>query len=136
MEIIADRLYGLSFRPQELALYGESVQVQLRYSPIFEDPEARSERHFSLLVLEMWAEPTPGERLELIRIGWELERQSPTPVAVGAVTESLSEVPLLLDRIAVTVNELAHKAGLPPALGPEAVTTLLHRYRLGARSGV
>ena len=136
MQVIADRLYGLSFRPQELALHGESVQVQLRYSPIFDDAAACTERHFSLLVLEMWAEPTPGERLELIRIGWELERLSPTPVAAGSVFESLAEVPLLLDRIAVTINELAHKAGLPPALGPEAVTTLLHRYRLGAKPGV
>jgi hypothetical protein len=134
--IVADRLYGITMRPQELALYGESVEFNLRYSPIFDREDEVTDKHFKLLVLEIAAElPEDDElgqqarTLQLVKCGWELELSTSEACLVGTLDELPEEMPRLLERIAETVNELARRARLEAPLGPELVTTLLHRYR-------
>jgi hypothetical protein len=137
--INADRLYGISMRPQELALYGEKVAFDLRYSPIYDDEQEVTQTHFKLLVFEISAElPQDDElgreqkRLQLVKCGWELELKVATACRVGTLEELPEEMPLLLGRVAEMVNDLARRARLEAPMGPELVTTLLHRYRLEA----
>ncbi len=132
----ADRLYGIDFLPQELALHGGKVDFTLRYSPIFEDPAEVTTSHFTVLVLEVTA-TVPGEsgttvRRRLLRCGWELEQTSAHPIPVGSLPERPEEVRLLLEKIAVTVNDLAARAGLPAPLHDEVTSSLLHHYRTTA----
>lgn len=134
--IVGDRLYGISMRPHELALYGDRVAFQLRYSPIFDDPDEEATTHFKLLVLEVGCELPPdselgvGERrLELVKCGWELEVATDHPCATARLPERPDEVPLLLGRVAETVNELARRAGLEAPLGPEVTDRLVAHYR-------
>lgn len=135
--IVADRLYGISMRPHELALHGDAVSFTLRYGAIFDDEAETTTRHFTLLVLEIHAEVVlaPGaapRRLELLRCGWELERATEAPCAVGSVAEQPEEVPRLMARIADTVNELARRAGLEAPLGPALVDRLTAECRRDA----
>jgi len=95
--IVADSLYSLSFRPQELSLYA-------------------------------LAEGIIGP-LELLKCGWELELQTVAPCLVGTIEELPEEAPLLLGRIAETVNDLARRAKLEMPFTPELVATLLAEYR-------
>jgi hypothetical protein len=139
--IAGDRLYGISIHPQELALYGDKVEFHLRYSPIFDDENEVAERHFKLMVLEIFAEipadnamRSRGSRLQLLKCGWELELEVGVPVQVGTLTELDNEVPLLLGRIADTVNELARRARLEAPLGPDVVKGLIADYRAQAAS--
>jgi hypothetical protein len=132
----SDRLYGISMRPQELSLYGEKVTFSVRYSPIFDDENEETDRHYKLLVLEISADlgqgvstGSPGRQLQLLKCGWELELTTPTPCRVGSLAERDDEVPLLLGRIAETVNDLARRAGLEAPLGPDLVDDLVQRYR-------
>ena len=136
--IAGDRLYGISMRPQELALYGAKVAFDLRYSAVFDDPAEQTTEHFKLLVLEIEAE-TPADdplgqargRLQLLKCGWELRLTTPAACTVGTTEELAEEVPLLLARIADTINDLAQRGGLEAPMGPELVADLLQRYRLG-----
>ena len=137
-EIIAsaDRLYGIDFLPQELALHGGKVDFTLRYSPIYDDPAQTATEHFSVLVLEVLA-TVPGEadtvvRRRLLRCGWEFEQTTATAIPVGTLPEQREDVRRLLEKIASTVNDLAGRAGLPSPMTDEIVTTLLHHYRSGA----
>jgi hypothetical protein len=138
--IVADRLYGIQLRPQELALYGEQVRIDLRYAPVFEDPEERTATHYKLLVCEISAtlpaddalRRPAGQRLLLLKCGWELELATEGERQVGSLAESPDEMKLLLDRIAETVNDLARRARLEAPLGPEVVERLLADYRAGA----
>lgn len=139
--IVGDRLYGIAIQPQELALYGDKVEFHLRYSPIFDDENEKAERHFKLMVLEIYAEvPADHEmrrkaaRLQLLKCGWELELSVPAPTQVGTLPESDEEAPLLLNRIADTVNELARRARLEAPLGPDVVKSLISDYRSSAAS--
>lgn len=135
--IVSDRLYGITLRPQELAIYGEKVSFSLRYSPIFDAPDEETSAHFKLLVLEVYADVAADDvlgqgrvrRLQLIKCGWEVELASPAPCRVGALQELPDEVPHLLARIADTVNDLARRAVLEAPLGPELVAELVERYR-------
>ncbi len=139
MTVIAastDRLYGIDFLPQELALHGGKVDFTLRYSPIFDDPAEVATTHFAVLVLEVTA-TVPGEngttvRRRLLRCGWELEQTTAEPCAVEAIPEDPAVVRRLLEKIADTVNDLAVRAGLPGPLTAEVLTTLLHHYRTSA----
>jgi hypothetical protein len=138
-KIVSDRLYGITMRPQELALYGEQVEFNLRYSAIFDREDEVTDKHFKLLVLEIVAElPADDElgreagALLLVKCGWELELSTAEPCRVGTLDELTEELPRLLDRVAETINELARRARLEAPLGPELVTTLLHRYRTQA----
>lgn len=136
--ISADRLYGISMRPHELAHYGEAVTFSLRYGSIFDDPAEETSAHFTLLVLEIHAaEGTgpEGQRLELLRCGWEMERTTVLPCRVDSVPELPSEVPLLLSRVADTVNELARRAGLEAPLGSTVIDRLLLQYQAGNQAG-
>lgn len=132
----ADRLYGVSMRPHELALYGEQVRFNLRYSPIIDDPEESTSRHFKLMVLEMHctvgsdADPQiAGRHLELVKCGWELELATPRPCPTAVLAELPEEVPYLLEQIADTVNELARRAGLEAPFGADLQERLLREYR-------
>jgi len=139
--IVADRLYGIQLRPQELALYGDKVRIDLRYAPVFEDPDEETATHYKLLVCEISAElpaddalrRPAGQRLLLLKCGWELEFATDAPCRVGSLPETPAEMKLLLDRVADTVNELARRARLEAPLGPEVVEGLLADYRAGAR---
>ena len=138
--IVADRLYGIQLRPQELALYGEKVRIDLRYAPVFEDPDEVTATHYKLLVCEISAElpaddalrRPSGQRLLLLKCGWELELASAGECKVGSLSEAPDEMKLLLDRVADTVNEMARRARLEAPLGPEVVERLLADYRVGA----
>lgn len=137
--LAGDRLYGISLRPQELAIYGDAVSFALRYGPVVDDPAAELKQHFKLLVLEIHADLKQDDalahgkprKLQLLKCGWELELNTVTACRTAALSEQDTEVPRLLERIADTVNELARRAGLEAPLGPELVTDLLQRYRLG-----
>ncbi len=135
-QIVADRLYGITMRPHELALYGEKVRFSLRYSPMFDDPEAMATQHFKLLVFEIDADLSPAdaqargvETLDLVKCGWELELSTREAIGVATLPEAPGEMPRLLERIADTVNELARRAGLEAPLGPTLVERLLADYR-------
>ncbi len=135
--IAADRLYGLSYRPQELALYGDQVRFALRVAAMFDDPEEITDRHFRLLVLEISCDLPADDELgrdagsiQLLKIGWELTITTPAPQRVGTVAELPGEASLVLDRIADTVNDLARRAGLDAPLGPDVITHLTMQYRL------
>ncbi len=138
--IVADRLYGITMRPQELALYGEKVAFNVRYSPIYEDADEITETHFKLLVFEISAELAPGDELaadagkslQLVKCGWELELKAPSACRVGTLVELPDEMPLLLGKVADAINDLARRAKLEAPMGPELVTTLLHQYRMEA----
>jgi hypothetical protein len=137
--LAGDRLYGISLRPQELAIYGDAVSFALRYGPVVDDPAAELNQHFKLLVLEIHADLKQDDalahgkprKLQLLKCGWELELNTVAACRTAALCEQDIEVPRLLERIADTVNELARRAGLEAPLGPELVTDLLQRYRLG-----
>lgn len=137
--IVADRLYGITMRPQELSLYGDQVRFALRYAPMFEDPAELTTTHYKLLVLEVDAElpaaagQRAGQRLDLLKIGWELELESPVACVVGSLPEQPGEMKHLLDRVADTVNELARRAGLEAPFTPEVMERLLADYRSAAR---
>ena len=140
---VSDRLYGITMRPQELALYGEKVHFSLRYSPIADRPDELADRHFKLLVLEVHAE-LPSEdalahgkprRLQLLKCGWEAELATTVPARTDQLAELDDEVPRLLGRIADTVNELARRAGLEAPLGPDLVNELVVGYRSKVRGG-
>lgn len=137
--IAGDRLYGISLRPQELAIYGEAVSFSLRYGPVVENPSAETTQHFKLLVLEVHADLKQDDalahgkprKLQLLKCGWEIEITTDQACRTDAIGERDDEVPLLLGRIADTVNELARRAGLEAPLGPDLVADLLQRYRAG-----
>src|ERR1043165_3024622 len=124
--IAGDRLYGISLRPQELAIYGEAVSFSLRYGPVVDDPSTEQTQHFKLLVLEVRADLQQGDalargkprKLQLLKCGWEIELTTPTACRTDALGEREDEVPLLMARIADTVNDLARRAGLEAPLGP------------------
>lgn len=134
--IAADRLYGISLRPHELALYGQAVSFAVRYAPVSAG-EGPLTIHYKVLVLEISARPEAddelarqgGQELLVAKCGWELELSTAEPCPSEALPELDAEVPLLLDRIAGTINDLARRAGVPPPMGVEVVTHLLHRYR-------
>jgi hypothetical protein len=136
--IQTDRLYGISYRPQELGLYGERVNFSLRCAPVFDDPDEVTATHYRLLVLEITADlPADDELgrgagpLQLLKIGWELTLLTAAPQQVGTVPEAPGELERLLGRIADTVNDLARRAGLEAPMGPDVVTQLVVDYRLG-----
>ncbi len=139
--IAADRLYALDIRPQELAVYGQRVRFDLRYAPIFDDPAEVADRHYKLLVLEILAPLSAddarqrgGQReLALLKVGWELELTTAAPCRVGTLAELEEEVPLLLGRVADTINELARRAKLEAPLGPDLVRQLISDYRAQIR---
>lgn len=129
--VIADRLYGIEMRPQELALFGAQVHFNVRFSPIFEDSEAETTEHFQLLVLEVHADlpeenvqGRPAGRLDLLKCGWELELEAESPCLPTAVSGADLSIRLLLSRIAETVNDLAKRAGLEAPLGAELIDDL------------
>jgi len=137
---VADRLYGITMRPQELALYGDRLRISLSYAPMFDEPGEPATTHFTLLVLEgvvvvpedaVELGDLAGTTLPVLKVGWELELSTPEPVLPTDLHEDPGEVPRLLERIADTVNELARRAGLEAPFGPDVVNGLVGRYRGG-----
>lgn len=140
--ITADRLYSLTFRPQELALHGENVRFHLRCAAVFDDAAEITDTHYRIAVLEISADlpadPDLGRAagpILLLKIGWELALTTATPQQVGTVGEVRGEAERLLNAMADTVNDLARRAGLDAPLGPEVVTHLLTSYRLEGVGG-
>ncbi len=135
----SDRLYGISYRPQELALYGANVRFLLRTAAVFDDPEEMTDTHFRLAVLEITADlpadpeiGRPAGEVLLLKIGWEATLTTPTPQRVGTVAEVAGEASRVLGHMADTVNDLARRAGLEAPLGPEVVTHLLTQYQFSS----
>lgn len=131
----SDRLYGVSIRPQELAVYGENVRFDLRYAPIYDDADEAVTEHFKLMVLEVSCEVPPDDelrlparRLELVKCGWELSLETDRPWPSAKLPTLEGEVRHVLDRIADTVNELARRGGLEIPMGEEVVADIAARF--------
>lgn len=131
----SDRLYGISMRPQELAVYGDRVQFDLRYSPIFDDEGEHNREHYKMMVLEISCElppddelQLPARRLELAKCGWELSLETDRPWPSALLPELEGEVRHVLDRIADTINELARRGGLEIPLGSQVVDRIVDHY--------
>lgn len=141
--IASDRLYGIEFRPQEFDLYADALRFDLRSALMADDEAAVADRHWRLTILEAVAE-IPAEdglsagkarTLRVLRCGWEVELVPAVPCAARDVGDDTAATALAVDRIAAVVNDLAQRAGFTGVpLGPEAVTTLLHRFRTGAHT--
>ena len=136
-QIVSDALYGINIRPQELDLYKEYAQFNLRYSPIFDDPSEESTEHYKLLVIEITCQLPPdieigrskARDLDLLRCGWQLQLQSPEPIRVDAIGEDAEELPFLLEKVAQTVKRLAEDAGIDDPIPAEAQARLIDEYR-------
>ncbi len=139
VRIVADRLYALTFRPQELALYGAHARCTLSYDAMAEDPAAVTAAHFKLLVLEIACAipPEPGASLpaqgqaeiDVLKAGWELELHADPPCRAEDLPETPEELRLLLTRIADTIAPLAQRAGIDPPVTPELIQQLLLERR-------
>lgn len=135
--VVSDVLYGIELRPQELLLYGDEIPFQLRYAPIFEDPAAEVRDHYKLLVLECVKTLPPdvavgrthGVELRLMKVGWQLQVATETPVRCDSIGESAAEVPFLLQRVAETVNQLATRAGVDVPMPATVVGRLVEHYQ-------
>jgi hypothetical protein len=135
--LVADRLYGITLKPQELALYGGKVLFDLRFAPMAEERDEPATSHFKLMVLEVVAQLDPADelarqghaRLLVAKCGWELEFATDQPCRTLDLPEAPQEAALALERIADTINDLARRAGIGQPLGPDVVTQLLLRYR-------
>ncbi len=128
--IVVDRLYSLAYRPQELAMYGDQVTFALRSAAMFDDPAEITDTHFRLLVLEITAHPPGAQPVSVLKCGWELELKTPQPVQVGTLSERMSDVRLLVERIANTTADLARRAGVEPPLTAELITSLVSKYQM------
>ena len=136
-QIVSDALYGINIRPQELDLYKEYAQFNLRYSPIFDDPSTETDEHFKLLVIEITCQLPPdielgrskAQDLDLLRCGWQLQLKTPQPIRVDAIAEMEEELPMLLKKVAVTVKRLADDAGIDDPMPEEAQQRLIDEYR-------
>lgn len=133
--ITGDRLYGISIRPQELAVYGEQVRFELRYAPIFDREDEALSEHFKLMVLEVSCEVPPDDelalpsrQLELVKCGWELSLETDRPWPSNDLPLIEGEIRYVLDRIADTVNELARRGGLEIPMGREVVDDIAARF--------
>ncbi|NRA40068.1 MAG: hypothetical protein HRU15_18130 [Planctomycetes bacterium] len=137
LQIIADVLYGINMRPQELAMYGDKATFSIRYAPMFDDPEAMSQEHFKMLVVESHCQLPPDielgqstyRDLELLRCGWQLELHSEEPYPVAEIPEMHEEMELLLGKVALTVNDLAARADIEPPMADDVLQRLLIEYR-------
>lgn len=136
-QIVSDVLYGISLRPQELALFADHAQFQLRYSPIFDDPAQKTTEHFKLLVVEISCQLPPdmsvgrsqGQDLELLRCGWQLELKTSEACRPDSLVESEDELPMLLEHMAACVNRLAGEAQVDAPLPEETIQRLVKQYR-------
>ncbi|GDY15132.1 hypothetical protein LBMAG53_40100 [Planctomycetota bacterium] len=127
--LAGDRLYSIAFRPQELALLGGAVAIDVRYAAIADPGDPPVTRHFRLLVVEVTAQVPasefggsagdPPRAVQLLKIGWELELATTTPCPAAGLGTSPKEAPLLAGRIADTVNDLAKRAGIDPPISPD-----------------
>lgn len=129
--IVADRLYGIELRPQELAQFGAAVHFGVRCSAIYDVADQPQQTHYQLLVLEIWTDvpaddPSgrPAGRLDLVKCGWELELATEEAVPAGQLPPTGREIRFLLGRVAETINELARRAELEAPLGPELLDEL------------
>ena len=134
--VVGNRLYGISMRPQELALYGESVRFDVRFGPVFDDPQELVTTHYKMLVLEISADaeanPELGlsaRRIELLKCGWEIELETNSECSSADLDGSTerAELQYAMEQVADTVNELARRAGLETPLGAELVAHLVDR---------
>lgn len=137
--ITADRLYGVTIRPQELVFYGAQVRCTLRTAPMTDAAVAITAQHSRLVVLEVEALIPADDalhaetsRLEVLKIGWELDLVTDPPCAAEFLVEDPAEVRFALERIAGCVNRLCSEAGHPGALTPELVDQLILDYRTKA----
>ncbi len=136
-QIVSDVLYGISMRPQELAMYTEYAQFNLRYAPIFDDPSEECTEHFKLLVVEVTCQLPPdisvgrqqGQDLELLRCGWQLELKTAKPCRPDSLPELPEELPLLFDRMSACINRLAKDAGVDDVFHKETIERLVKQYR-------
>ncbi len=136
IRIVADRLYGLTIRPQELALYGAQARCVLRSAVMAEDPAQPAAQHHRLVVLEVDvlipatdALHADSPVLQVLKVGWELDLAADPPVPADLLPESPDEARFALERLAASVNRVCAEAGQPPALEPALVDEILMAYR-------
>jgi hypothetical protein len=134
--ITADRLYGLTIRPQELAFYGAQARCVLRSAVMAEDPATPSATHHRLVVLEVDVLVPETDVLheesqviQVLKAGWELDLAVDPPVSAEDLWEDPGEARHALERLAACINRVCADAGQPPALAPTLVDEILMAYR-------
>jgi hypothetical protein len=134
--ILADRLYGLTIRPQELAFYGAQARCTLRSAVMAEDPAAPAAVHHRLVVLEVDVLVPETDALhadtpvlQVLKVGWELDLAVEPPVPAAALGEDPGEARLALDRLAACVNRVCADAGQAAVLTPDLLDEVLMAYR-------
>lgn len=132
LEWVADRLYGISYKPHELSQFGERVNFHLRWSPITEEGDPAQTTHYRLMVLEITAtvpweseDPRRGQTLDLLKIGWEVELQTSLAVSASELPDPPAHVRQALAAIADTVNDLARRAGYEAPMGTDVIDSLM-----------
>ncbi len=138
--LAGDRLYSIAFRPQELAMFGGAVAIDVRYAAMADNGDPPATRHFRLLVVEVTAQvpasefgeaaSDPPHDVQLLKIGWELELATTLPCPATGLGTSPEEAPLLAGRIADTVNDLAKRAGIDPPISTDLRREIAHRCLL------
>ena len=128
-----DKLYSLSFRPQEMAVFGDDISFRMRLGTVTDTPDEPATAHYRMIVLEADAkvpdharESVGAETIQVLKIGWELELLTDEPALADQVPQLDGEVEYLLKRIADTVNDLARRAGLEAPMAPALINELLH----------
>ncbi len=134
--IVADRLYGLTIRPQELAFYGDKARCTLRSAVMAEEPDVPAAVHHRLVVLEIEvlipeadALHADSPVLHVLKAGWELDVAVDPPVSATALGEDPGEARLALDRLAACINRVCADAGQAAVLTPDLLDEVLMAYR-------
>ena len=132
VRVVADHLYGISYKPHELSEFGERVHFDVRWIPVADDLDASDTTHYRLCILEVAADVPaqpernhPGGMLELLKIGYELELECDHAVSARELPDPPEHLRLALERIADTVNDLARRAGYQAPLGTDVIDDLL-----------
>ncbi len=143
--IAGDRLYSLTFRPHELALFGQSVAIDLRYAPMIEPGDPPSASHVRVAVLDISTQipavelgggpEDPPRILDLLKIGWELELTCREPLRSGEVGPVPGEEARVVDAIAETVNGLAARAGIAAPIDADLRAELIRQCVLAPPPG-
>jgi hypothetical protein len=130
--IIEDVLYAIDFHPQEMAMYGNQVNFDLRFAPMAEDADQPANEVPLLLVVQAhtMVQPSGGERrrFDLLKIGWQIVVASDAAVVPRVLLDQRRFLDHMLQKSAETVNQLAQQAGVEAALAPDLLDEIAAAY--------